>query len=90
MTEVGLGRVETILEVGAEGGSITLKGRRASMGGWQFRVITSESALWDMLDEEPPDSTTEGGTPLGAPWIDSWRGALVDLGRYQWPRLRPL
>jgi hypothetical protein len=90
MTEIEIGRVETILEVGAEGGSITMRGRRDSRGAWKFHVSTSEAALLDLLDGEAPGPPPMVSTPEGVRWIDSWDGALADLGRYPWPKLRPL
>jgi hypothetical protein len=75
-------RFETILDVGAEGGSITLAGRRDERGAWQFRVATNKAALYDLLDEEP-------SAPVKTPWV-SWDAALALLGRYPWPRLSPI
>ena len=75
--------VVTIVKIGAEGGSITLEGRRDAAHGWQFRLATNERAMWDMLGEKP--SPQEEG-----PWVSSWKEALTLLERYPWPRLHPL
>jgi hypothetical protein len=85
MSEDEIDGVETILEVGAEGGAITLRGRRDARGAWQFQVSIQEGGLWELIDEEPPDRTAEE-----APWVDSWDGALSELGRNPWPKLCPL
>lgn len=77
-------RVETILEVGAEGGSITLEGRRDAAGVWRFRVVTNEGGLGDLLGEE-----LDQVLGAGPPW-ESWEGALTQLDRYPWPRLWPI
>ena len=37
MSESDVAPVETILKIGAEGGSITLQGQRDVAGEWQFR-----------------------------------------------------
>lgn len=75
--------IETIVEIGGEGGSITLEGRRDVAGGWQFRLATNESAMWDMLGEEPP--------PHEEPqWVSTWADALALLDRYPWPLLEPV
>jgi hypothetical protein len=39
--------VEVILDVGAEGGSLTIEGIRAAYG-WRFRFVRNESALYDV------------------------------------------
>jgi hypothetical protein len=75
--------IETIIQIGAEGGSMTLEGRRTVGDRWQFRLAMNEVALYDMLDEDPPP-------PVDAPWVSSWDEALELLGRYSWPPLRPL
>jgi hypothetical protein len=80
MSEDDSRRVETILVVGAEGGSITVEGQRDAASVWCFRVVTNESALGDLLGDE-----------LGATssW-ESWEAALAELNRYPWPRLWPI
>jgi hypothetical protein len=83
MTSDHIEQGETIVEVGAEGGSISLRGRRDEQGEWRFRVITNEAALSDLIGEEP--------TPMeNQPWVDSWDDALTLLGRFPWPRLHPI
>ena len=43
---------ETILEVGAEGGSLTLFGNRDDAGQWRFWTQTDETTMNYLLDEE--------------------------------------
>ncbi|WEN41952.1 hypothetical protein CKCBHOJB_01534 [Thauera sp. GDN1] len=69
---------EVIVEVGSEGGSLTLYGIQ-SAGGWQFRAETNEAALLD--DEDMPDSPER-------PWAETWRSALKQLDAYPWTQLR--
>ncbi len=71
---------QVIVEVGAEGGSLTLYGIQSAEG-WQFRVETNEAALVD--DEDMPDHTER-------PWVTTWRSALKQLDSYPWPQLYPL
>ena len=75
MTNHDSREIETILKVGAEGGSITLQGQRSAQGEWRFRVSTNETALWELLDEEP-----EGDAPAPelSPPSESWEDALAN------------
>lgn len=72
---------QVIVEVGAEGGSLTLYGLQ-SPDGWQFRVETSEAALVDD-DDDMLDLPKR-------PWVTAWRSALKQLDSYPWTRLYPL
>lgn len=74
------GGKQVIVEVGSEGGSLTLYGIQ-SPEGWRFKVETSEAALVD--DEDEPDM-------LERPWVATWRSALKQLGGYPWTQLYPL
>lgn len=74
------GGKQVILEVGSEGGSLTLYGIQ-SLEGWQFKVETSEAALVD--DEDMPDMPER-------PWVGTWRSALKQLDGYSWTQLFPL
>ena len=71
---------QIILEVGADGGSITLLGVESN-GAWQFKVTTGEAALVDDVDTDDLPQR---------PWVTSWEDALTQLDRYQWARLYPL
>lgn len=70
---------ETILEVGAEGGSISLVGRRQNAR-WEFRLKASEMALCNDSGLTAPPSA----------WVPDWNSALAQLDRYPWPALHPL
>ncbi len=74
------GGKQVIVEVGSEGGSLTLYGIQ-SPEGWRFKVETSEAALVD--DEDEPDM-------LERPWVATWRSALKQLDGYSWTQLYPL
>ena len=43
---------ETILEIGAEGGSLTVFRQRTTKGDWSFTVVRNEETLRGMLSEE--------------------------------------
>lgn len=73
------GKVEVILSVAAEGGSITLYGVRSARG-WAFeRCISDQTPT--LLDE--PALQHDSGT------VHSWDTALELLDRYPWHRLSP-
>jgi hypothetical protein len=71
---------EVIVEIGAEGGSITLFGVRSPQG-WLY---TRSVGDWtpELIDEEriQHDSNV----------VDSWEAALGLLDQYPWHRLSPL
>ena len=71
---------QVIVEVGSDGGSLTLYGIQ-SPDGWKFKVETSEAALVD--DEDMPDAPER-------PWVATWRSALKLLDGYPWTQLYPL
>lgn len=73
------GGKQVIVEVGAEGGSLTLYGIQ-SPDGWQFRAETNEAAL---DDGDTPDLPAR-------PWVATWRSALKQLDAYPWTQLYPL
>ena len=43
---------EVVLEVGSEGGSLTILREQITGKDWQFRVLRNEAALYDLLSEE--------------------------------------
>lgn len=67
---------EVILEVGAEGGSLTLLGIRTGRG-WRFR-----RGVREQIDEDASSHASD--------WVDSWQDALVILDRYPWRELYPI
>jgi hypothetical protein len=52
-------RTEIIVEVGAEGGSLTIEGKHYGDTGWSFRMVQNEVALYDdcVDDDKPADLT---------------------------------
>lgn len=73
-------KVETILTVMAEGGSLDLYGRKSSLGEWQFsRHVDDWTPL--LLDEARISHTST--------LVDSWDAALKLLDNYPWFQLVP-
>lgn len=78
---------QVILEIGAEGGSLTIFGEPSPTGGWRFVAERNETALFEML----PDEDQEGLQPYDrSGCVDSLGEALKLLDRYPWHRLFPL
>jgi hypothetical protein len=74
---------EVILEVGVDGGSLRLVGRRRPRR-WAFQARTTEQAL---IHDDPD---LAGCRPPARPWTSSWRGALRQLAQYPWEHMYPL
>ena len=79
---------ETVLEVGAEGGSITLFREARAVGDWQFRMATNELATHDMLSEE--DVTGLGPAARETDYVHSFDEGLELLDKYPWFKFVPL
>ena len=78
---------EIILEVGAEGGSLSIVRTRASDGTWRFVVLRDETTLADMLDDNEQKAFAFIDAS-GA--VDALAAALQVMNRYPWHRLMPL
>ncbi len=77
---------EVVLEVGTEGGSVTLyRTKKAHI--WQFGVITNEAATLDALSE---DDRIGLNPAVEIQTVDSIDAALVCLDRYPWQKMIPL
>ena len=79
---------EIVLEVGAEGGSITLVRERNTGTDWQFQLKTNETALYDLLSKEDREAVGESFAHTG--YVSSFQEALCLLDRYPWFRLFPM
>lgn len=75
-----MGESEVILEIGAEGGSITLCGTRTA-DGWRFSR--------NLLDQTP-ELLDEPAIEHDSNMVESWSAALELLDTYPWHRLFPL
>ena len=79
-----MNKSEVILEVGAEGGAITLYGVRDPEG-WRYST--------SVIDQTPallPDEFDEPGIRKDSEVVNSWEAALRLIDRYPWHRLYPL
>jgi hypothetical protein len=75
-----------ILEVLAEGGSLTLLGDQTDTG-WCFRLVRNECALFDLLSEEDREGLVFYDE---SDWVDGWESALELLNAWPWwHRLHP-
>ncbi len=74
-------QTEIIVELGADGGSLTIEGKHYGDTGWQFRTVRNEMALYDdcVDDDEPNDIT---GFLEQTDYLDSLREALKLFDRY--------
>jgi hypothetical protein len=75
--------VEKILEVGLEGGAVTLEGRRGRGGRWEFRIVQDWGTAWELIGESSP-------VQRSAPWVSSWEKALAVLDQRPWTQMMPL
>jgi hypothetical protein len=79
-----------IVQVGGEGGDITLWGRSAQGETWEFRRGSTDYS-WSMLDDEEGYDTTPGLAPEPVPvWVATWSEAITLLDRNPWAQLIPL
>lgn len=72
------GKIETIIKVGAAGGSITLFGIESNES-WKFCCNTFDCSD---ADDEPTRTESE--------WVTSWTSALRLMDKYPWDLLFPL
>jgi len=77
--------VNLLLEIGAEGGSLSIYGTSGPIERRKYRVGLADSSL-QMLGEE------DGGSSIrrDSAWLDSWDAAIQTLSVYPWPRLHPM
>ncbi len=76
-----------ILEIGAEGGCITIHGCKDKHGDWMFSRHSDERTLIGALTDEE-EECMEFESFSGA--VKGWDAALKDIAIYPWTRLYPL
>lgn len=84
--EVSVSSEELILEVGTEGGTLTIWSLSTERFPERFVVKRNEAALGDLLSEEDAKGMSLSG--LGT--LLTFDEALRTLGRYPWHRFYPL
>jgi len=73
-----------IVKIGAEGGSLTVLGRKTTRGTWRFKAsMVDESML--LLGEDDDVEVREASSA----WEDSLAAVLTWLDKYPWARLHP-
>ena len=77
---------EVVLDVGSEGGSLTIVGVRAA-DGWHFRFVRDESTLCALLNAEDREGLK---IRRQSDWVQSFESALALLDQYPWHELCPL
>jgi hypothetical protein len=80
--------VETILELGAEGGSLNLSGNRDAAGHWRFWTQTDETTMNELLDEE--DLRGLSSLVKTSEFVASLPEAFALLDKYPWCGMTPL
>ncbi len=78
---------EIVLEVGADGGTVTLFRERIAQGDWQFGMGTDESALYDASDEHRGELADYHSRTA---YVHSFGEATTLLDKYPWVELYPL
>lgn len=85
---VGANGSVVVLKVGAVGGSVTLVGRPAVPGEWDFARITNDQT--EALLGETGDGVVRAPPLEILEWVASWEEGLQLMDRYPWVRLHPV
>lgn len=72
-----------VLKVGAEGGDVTLVGRKSTDEAWQFARAT-EDQMEALFGEDGEAISAESA------WVETWEAALKLMDRYRWAMLYPV
>jgi hypothetical protein len=78
---------EIVLEIGADGGSLTVVGEKSKNGKWNFRVVRDETTIHELLSEEDLEGLVLFDQ---SEYVPSLQDALKRLDKYPWFRLYPL
>jgi hypothetical protein len=79
---------QTVLEVGAEGGTLAIVRQRNQRGSWEYWCLRDETTMLDVLPEDEignRDDLFEKSAHMG-----TFEDALLRLGQYPWFRFIPL
>jgi len=83
-------KMEIILKIGGEGGSLTLIGKKVSGDSWRFRMERDERTIKQFLSEDDLEGISDADFNEKSGWVDSFSRALDLLSRYPWLMLYPL
>jgi hypothetical protein len=79
---------QTVLEVGAEGGTLAIVRQRNQRGSWEYWSLRDETTMLDVL---PKDELGDGVVLFEqSAHVDKFEDALLRLDRHPWFRLVPL
>jgi hypothetical protein len=79
---------QTVLEVGAEGGTLAVVRQRNQRGSWEYWSLRDETTMLDVL---PKDELGDGVILFEqSAHVDKFEDALLRLDRYPWFHLVPL
>jgi hypothetical protein len=79
---------ETVLEIGAEGGTLSIVRQRNEGGAWEYWSLLDETTLLDVLSEDEignHDDLLDNSGRLG-----TFEDALIRFGQYPWFKLYPM
>ena len=83
-------KLQVILKVGAEGGSITILGSESPSGDWSFCFERNEAAIADLLSEEDLAGFGPEDFYHRSDFVSTFDEALDLIDRYPWHKLWPL
>lgn len=72
---------ELILEIGAEGGSLKVVGRRNADGTWLYRTSLRDQTVVLFENIDAGETRKESG------WVDTWDELILALDKYPWAML---
>lgn len=78
---------ETVLEVGAEGGTLSIVRQRSGHGDWKFQCLLDETTFSELLPEE---FGNDEDLFKKSAHMDTFEDALLRLDKYPWSCLFPL
>jgi hypothetical protein len=79
---------QTVLAVGAEGGTLAIVRQRNELGNWEYWCLRDETTMLDVL----PEGDIGNGNDLfeQSPHVNTFVDALLRLDKYPWFRFVPL
>ncbi len=79
---------QTVLEVGAEGGTLAIVRQRNQRGAWEYWCLRDETTMLDLLPES--EIGTRDDLLDKSPHLSNFKKALLRLGQYPWFSFVPL
>lgn len=79
---------ESVLEVGAEGGTLAIVRQRDELGTWEYWCLRDETTMLDLLPEGQIGNSN--GVFEQSPHVNKFEDALLRLNKYPWFSFVPL